>query len=170
MWALLLGNWKPIGLLALVLAVAGYVRWLQYDVTRHVRTIVEQKEVIDILKKNVAVIDGDLNRAKTAITMLDNAILQYQAFVRESNESVKRTLKRIEDRNRDFQSELDKLAEQAAAAGRIKDAPMVRFFPDNIVLIGVRDGVYHYRVLPQGIKANAKGIDNSAVLSTVPSP
>jgi hypothetical protein len=157
--ALLLANWKPLGLLALILGIAGYIWVLQAKVESRDRKI-------GVLTADVGTLQGDLKNAKAAIGVLDNGIRQYQSEVYRAMDSIRQTQVKIATQNLGFQKMLDNLALQAAAAGRIKDAPKVPFFLDNVVerradLIGVRDGVYHFRLR----RAEADHLDDRAVLS-----
>jgi hypothetical protein len=145
MGAFLLANWKPVGLLVLVLSVGGYVKWLKYDVDRQKTRVQEQQLLVKALDNDIAVLKTDLSTAKAAIGEIDKGVRQYQQYVQKALASVKASNNRISSENARLFHLLDNLAIPAAAARRIQDAPEIPFFTPA-VLLGVRDGVYHFRV------------------------
>jgi len=145
MWLWFLGNWKPIGLLVLIAVVAGYIRVLQYKVDSRDKTISTMEQSIENL-------GGDLARAKSAISALDNGIATYRSFVTRAINSIRETQAKQIAREHVFQGMLDNLSLQAREARRIEDAPIVPFFMDNVVmyrsvLVAVHGDVYTFRLL-----------------------
>lgn len=153
MGAFLLVNWKPVGLLLLVLGVGGYVKWLKYDVDRQKVKVQEQQALVKALDNDIVVLKADLVTAKAAIGMIDEGVRQYQQYVQKALASVKASQNRISAENARLGGLLDNLVIPATDAKRIEDAPKIPFFIDNArvpaVLLGVRDGVYCYRMPPR---------------------
>jgi hypothetical protein len=158
MGAFLLANWKPVGLLVLVLSVGGYVKWLKYDVDRQKAKVAEQLLLVKALDNDIGVLKTDLFNAKASIEEIDKGVRQYQQYVQRALASVKASQNRISEENARLGKLLDNLAGPAMAAGRIEDAPKIPFFIDNVataaVLLGVRDGVYYFR-MPAGPRTGA---------------
>jgi hypothetical protein len=145
-------NWKPVAIIALILGIGGYVKWLKYDVDRQKAKVAEQQALVRALDNDIGVLKADLENAKYAIGEIDKGVRQYQLYVQKALASVKASQNRISGENARLGMLLDNLVGPATAAGRIEDAPKIPFFTDNVsvavpcILIGVRDGVYHFRV------------------------
>jgi hypothetical protein len=143
-------NWKPVAIIALILGIGGYVKWLKYDVDRQKAKVAEQQELVKALDNDIGVLKADLENAKYAIEEIDKGVRQYQQYVQRALASVKASQNRISEENARLGMLLDNLAGPATDARRIEDAPKIPFFTDNVaapaVLLGVRDGVYYYRV------------------------
>lgn len=159
-------NWKPVAIIALILGIGGYVKWLKYDVDRQKAKVAEQQLLVKALDNDIGVLKTDLESAKYAIGEIDKGVRQYQLYVQKALASVKASQNRISEENARLGILLDNLVGPATDARRIEDAPKIPFFTDNVaapaVLLGVRDGVYHYRV-PAGPHSGAA--DRGAGLS-----
>ena len=158
-------NWKPVGLLVLVLSVGGYVKWLKYDVDRQKAKVAEQQALVKALDNDIGVLKTDLSNAKYAIEEIDKGVRQYQLYVQKALASVKVSQNRISEENTRLGKLLDNLVIPATDARRIEDAPKIPFFTDNAatpaVLLRVRDGVYYYRV---SASPRPGAVDRRAVL------
>jgi hypothetical protein len=146
-------NWKPVAIIALILGIGGYVKWLKYDVDRQKARVAEQQMLVRALDNDIAVLKTDLSNAKYAIGEIDKGVRQYQLYVQKALASVKASQNRISEENARLGKLLDNLVGPATDAKRIEDAPKIPFFTDNVaavpaVLLGIRDGVYHFRVSP----------------------
>lgn len=144
--AWLAGNYKAVGMFALIAGVAGYIWFLRADVRKH------EAEAV-ALKADVATLKENLRKTEGAVKAMDDGMKNFQSFVNAALDSVQLTQRRIAAQNKVFQATLDNLAVLAAAARRIIDAPTIPFFMDNAVrseLVGIDNGVYHFRVLPPG--------------------
>jgi hypothetical protein len=143
-------NWKPVAIIALILGIGGYVKWLKYDVDRQKAKVAEQMQLVKALDNDIGVLKTDLSNAKYAIGEIDKGVRQYQQYVQRALASVKASQNRISEENARLGKLLDNLVIPATDARRIEDAPRIPFFTDNVatpaVLLGVRDGVYHFRV------------------------
>jgi hypothetical protein len=160
-------NWKPVAIIALILGIGGYVKWLKYDVDRQKAKVAEQQILVKALDNDISTLKTDLSNAKLSIAAIDDGVRQYQKYVQKALASVKASQNRISAENDRLGMLLDNLVGPATAAGRIEDAPKIPFFTDNVsvavpcILIGVRDGVYHFRV-SSGPRSDS--VDRGAVL------
>ena len=148
--AWLISNWKGVVLFAMIAAVAGYIWFLQADVRRHEAEATALQTDVATLKKNLAATEN-------AIKAMGEGMRTFRSLVDQAIESSKATQRQITDQNWLLQRALDNVAFLAAKAQRILDAPIIPFFlpTDNSVrggaaLIGVDNGVHHYRLLPPG--------------------
>src|SRR3989304_5306613 len=91
-FAFLGNNWKPVALLILIAAVAGDIRVLQYKIDKRDRNI-------STMEQSIGNLQGDLDRAKSAITALDNVISTYQSFVNRAINSIRTTQNRLAAQN-----------------------------------------------------------------------
>jgi septal ring factor EnvC (AmiA/AmiB activator) len=152
--AWLIGNYKIVGLLALILSVAGYVTYLRADVKKHELEVATQKLEVTAQKKDIDTLKADLGNAKVGIENMKEGMNAFQIFVNQALDSMKVTQGVIASQNKQLQRTLDNLAVLAAMARRIVDAPTIPFFMgDNVVigtiLVGIDNGAYRYRLLPE---------------------
>jgi hypothetical protein len=149
-WALLWNNKGIVGVLILILGIGGYIWYLRADVVRH------EKENTQ-LREGIAVVNGDLQRAKAAISNIEEAMKQYQKWTEKSIAGLKDTNARISMQTNLIRKILDNLVVPATEARRIIDAPRVPFFaPDGYDnLVSMDNGVFTFRVRRVPLKADA---------------
>ncbi len=138
-------NWKPVGLVLLVLSIGGYITILRHSVAK-------QEAMVKALKVDIVTVQGDLVKSNAAIQYMAEGMETYKKFVDLSIDSIKMTQKSINMQNARLLKVLDNLAVAAREARRIQDAPRIPFFmPEDkreseSAPVSVDNGVYRYRM------------------------
>lgn len=140
-------NWKPVGLVLLILGIGGYIVILR-------NSIAKQEALVEALKTDITTVKGDLEKSNAAIKFMADGMEQYKNFVDLSLDSIKQTQNIIAKQNMKFLKVMDNLAILAQEARRIQDAPRIPFFmsedaqENKSIPVSVDNGVYRYRMLP----------------------